>query len=365
MLPIAAVVLAVTVFLLSVGTLTWLYFRQIRQMTCAYHKGSYKPCKTEELVLGRPVRLLSGSTKAAASDETDTKDVEAGGETTAGSGVVLLSVTPRKPEAESSQHKSATQFDQSKSAADGYSPGSYPVTSTTADIASACPSTSPRTQRANAARELIYNSSPEAGATQDHHQPLVTSCAGIPRCQTTCLNEKTTNDTVCTKTDVAHHGESENDSEEQSSSPMLWDYAGFKWPGKNREDVFTMDEYGHTDSDYSGTNDYEEDSDCHSSTSGVHHCLRKTQRSNSCYSFVEHCPEQLQNHRCVQLVPPECTMLHRGAASSGSLLVSDEDEADQAFFGKAQHDETYRQYLESIILKRKARMYYGQYAYYP
>lgn len=361
MLPIVAVLLAAAVFLLSAGTLIWLYFRLIRQMSKADHKGSYKPHKMEEIILGKSARLINGSMKVSSSDETDTK---AGGETAADSGVILLSVTPPKPEDQSAQQGSATQFDEFMPADDGYSPGNLPVTSLAADSVNTCHSTSPRARRADAAHALTYHSSPESAATQTGHKQVETSCTGVPRCQAACPNETATNGTFFTKTGIAYHGESENDSEEPSLSPMLWDYTGFKWPVKNREDVFTMGEDGHADSDCSGTNDDEEDSDGHSSTSGVHRGLRKTQRSYSCYSFVEHCPAQLQNHRCVKLVPPECAALRCGAASSGSLLVSDEDEADQAFFGKAQHDETYRQYLESIILKRKARMYYGRYAHY-
>lgn len=362
MLPIVAVLLAVAVFLLSAGTLTWLYFRLIREMSREDRKGSYKPYKVEEIVLGKSARLMNGSTNVSAFDETD---AEAVGESAADSGVILLSVTPLMPEDESPQQVSAAQCDEFKPDGDGHSPGSLLITSVAANSVSTCHSTSPRKQGASTTHALTYDSSPESGTTQNHHNQLETSCTGVHRCQATCLNETTSGTTVFTKTGVAYHFESGNDSEELSLSPMLWDYAGFEWPGKDREDVFTMDEDGHSESNCSGTNDDGEDSDGHSSTSGVHRGIRKTQRSYSCYSFVEHCPGQLQNHRCAQLVHPECALLHCGAASSGSLLVSDEDEADQAFFGKAQHDDTYRQYLESIILKRKARMYYGQYAHYP
>lgn len=369
MLPIVAILLAVAVFLISAATLAWLYLRLIRQMSWEDHKGSYQPSKTEEKVLGKSLSLLNGRAKVAASDETD-KDVEAAEEQQpSDSSVTLLSVTPREPEDRPALNGSFSEFDQSQTAPSTYSSENHPMTSTPADGLSARRYTRPQVQTAYAGRGLNYASMSAMHNDLSERKMLDTSRTSVPDKQATRLNEPAQSHSACMTTAVTRREKATGDVEELSLSPMLWDYAGFEWPGKNREDVFTTDADAYTGSECSGAGEEEEeeedDSDGHSSTSGVQRGVRKRERSYSCYPFVEHCPRQVQHHRCVPFVQPECAAVHCSATSLGSLPISEEDEADQGFFGKAQHDETYRQYLKSIILKRKARMYYGPYGHFP
>lgn len=373
MLPIVAILLAVAVFLISAGTIAWLYLRLIRQMSWEDHKGSYQPSKTEEKVLGKSLSILNGKAKTGTYDETDSKDVEAAKEEPSDSSVTLLSVTPREPVDDGGALNGSTaDFDQSLATSDTRCSENCPITSTPADAASACHSTRPRGSIAYAGRSLKYE--PMTPMAADHNQRAASEASMTidPDKRATRTNEPARNRSACTSAVVTRRGEAMSEVvEELSLSPMLWDYAGFEWPGKNREDVFTTDADPHTGSECSGAccedeEEEEEDSDGHSSTSGVHRVQRKAERSYSCYPFVEHGLHHVQDQRFIQFVPPECAIVHSStAASTGSLPISEEDEADQAFFGKAQHDETYRQYLESIILKRKARMYYGRYGHIP
>lgn len=371
MLPIVAILLAVAVFLISAGTIAWLYVRLIRQMSWEDHKGSYEPSKTEEKVLGKSLSLLNGKAKTGTFDETDNKDVEAAKEEPSDSSVTLLSVTPREPVDDGGAlNGSPADLDLSRTASDTRCSENCPITSTPADAASVCHSTRAQGSITYAGRSLKYAPMPTMEA--DHNPESEVSMTIDPHKRAICTNEPTINRSACTSAAATRRDENMSEVvEELSLSPMLWDYAGFEWPGKNREDVFTTDADPHTGSECSGDccedeEEEEEDSDGHSSTSGVHRVLRKAERSYSCYPFVEHGPCQVQDQRCIQFVPPECAIVHCStAASTGSLPISEEDEADQGFFGKAQHDETYRQYLESIILKRKARMYYGRYGHIP
>lgn len=369
MLPIVALVLAVAVVLVSALTIAWLYLRLVRQMYREDHKGSYEPAKTEEKVLGKSLSLLNGKAKTPASDETDNKDVVEAAEPS-DSSVTLLSVTPREPEDGIALDGSFAELDQPRTD-QSRSPDNRPMTSTPADGASLCHSRVPQVHTAYAGRSLRY--APMSAMEADHIQ-IAASEASMTSNQNELMTRMIAtvgNGSACTPTTITRfEGATSENVEELSLSPMFWDYAGFEWPGKNREDVFTADVDPHTGSECSmpfcEDQEEEEDSDGHSSTSGVHRVLRKTEGSYSCYPFVEHCPRQEQGPTCIQFVPADCTLAHRTtAASTGSLPISEEDEADQAFFGKAQHDETYRQYLESIILKRKARMYYGPYGHIP
>lgn len=333
MLPTVALLVAVAVFLLSVGTISWLYLRLIRQMDWDDHKGSYEPSKTEEKVLGRSLRRLSAKTQVNASDEVDSKDVEAGEKAIdeeLDSSVTLLSITPRELEdVPNGSTKDAHQFE---TAADVHPFEKHLVTSTPVYAVHRCSSSMPEIPGA---------------------KPLASDGTHTTRCSTK------ENQTV-----VTQHYDTKSECEESPASTMLWDYAGFRWPGKNREDVFTADEEDvHEDSEGSFVME-DECSDDRSSTSDVRHVVRNVERSYSCYSVAEECPGIFPGSRgCVQQGPPMwAAAVHCGAASTGSVVISDEDEADQGFFGRAQHDESYRQYLESIILKRKARMYFGAYA---
>lgn len=371
MLPIVAVLLAVAVCLISAGTIAWLYLRLVRQMYREDHKGSYEPAKTQEKVLGKSLYLLNGKAKTAASDETDNKDVEAAEQETSDSSVTLLSVTPREPDDGTALNGSFAELDQSRTASGAHSSENCPMTSTPADGVSVHHSARTQVHTAYARRTLRY--APISAMEDDHIQSAASSVTGDPdKRATRTIESAARSRSACVSTAITHREEATSENvEELSLSPMLWDYAGFEWPVKNREDVFTANVDPPTSSECSGAccedqEEEEEDSDGHSSTSGVHRVLRKTERSYSCYPFVEHCPRQVQDPRCIQFVPPECALVHCStAASTGSLPISEEDEADQAFFGKALHDETYRQYLESIILKRKARMYYGPYGHIP
>lgn len=358
MLPIVAILLAVAVFLISAATIAWLYLRLIRQMSWDDHKGSYQPSKTEEKVLGKSLSLLNGTAKVAAFDETDHKDVEAAEEKPSDSSVTLLSVTPREPEDGPALNGSFAEFDQSQTASGTHSSENRRMTSTPGDGLSAGRYTRPQVQTAYVGRGLSYASATHTDISE--RRASDTSRTNVPDKQVSRLNEPARSHGACTST--AATPKNMGDVEELSLSPMLWDYAGFEWPGKNREDVFATDADAYAGSECSGTaGEEEEESDGHSSTSGVHRGARKRERSYSCYPFVEHGPRQVQDYRCVPFVQPMGAAVHCSAASSGSLPISEEDEADQAFFGKAQHDESYRQYLRSIILKRKARMYYGLY----
>ncbi|XP_065310858.2 uncharacterized protein [Dermacentor albipictus] len=363
MLPIVAILLAVAVFLISAATIAWLYLRLIRQMSWDDHKGSYQPSKTEEKVLGKSLSLLNGTAKVAAFDETDNKDVEAAEEQPSDSSVTLLSVTPREPEDGPALNGSFAEFDQSQTASGTHSSENHPMTSTPADGLSAGRYTRPQVPTAYVGRGLSYASATHTDLSE--RKVSDTSRTNVPDKQATRLNEPARSHGACASTAATRRENATGDVEELSLSPMLWDYAGFEWPGKNREDVFATDVDVYAGSECSGTageeDEEEEESDGHSSTSGVHRGARKRERSYSCYPFVEHGPRQVQDYRCVPFVQPEYAAVHCSAASSGSLPISEEDEADQAFFGKAQHDESYRQYLRSIILKRKARMYYGLY----
>lgn len=334
MLPTVALLVAVAVFLLSVGTISWLYLRLIRQMDWDDHKGSYEPSKTEEKILGRSLRRLSAKTEGNASDEVDSKDVEAGEKAIdeEDSSVTLLSITPRELEdVPNGNTKDAHQFE---TAAEVNCFEKHPVTSTPVYAVHRCSSSMPEIPEAR----LLAS----GGA-------LTTGCGTKE------------NQTVATQ-----HYDMKNECEESPASTMFWDYAGFRWPGKNREDVFTADEEDvHEDSEDSFVME-DEYSDDHSSTSDIRHGVRNVERSYSCYSVAEECPGVVLprgGRGCVQQGPPMwAAAVHCGAASTGSVVISDEDEADQGFFGRAQHDESYRQYLESIIMKRKARMYFGAYA---
>ncbi|KAL3243620.1 hypothetical protein MRX96_020210 [Rhipicephalus microplus] len=347
MLPIVALVLAVAVVLVSALTIAWLYLRLVRQMYREDHKGSYEPAKTEEKVLGKSLSLLNGKAKTPASDETDNKGRRRSGRTVGLQRHTLVSHTPREPEDGIALDGSFAELDQPRTD-QSRSPDNRPMTSTPADGASLCHSRVPQVHTAYAGRSLRY--APMSAMEADHIQ-IAASEASMTSNQNelmTRMIETVGNGSACTPTTITR----------------------LEGASEIGEDVFTADVDPHTGSECSmpfcEDQEEEEDSDGHSSTSGVHRVLRKTERPYSCYPFVEHCPRQEQGPTCIQFVPADCTLAHRTtAASTGSLPISEEDEADQAFFGKAQHDETYRQYLESIILKRKARMYYGPYGHIP
>lgn len=351
MLPTVALVLAVAVFLLSVGTISWLYLRLIRQTEWDDHKGSYQPSKMEEKILGRSLRRLSAKTEVKASDEVDSKDVEAGEKPIdeEDSSVTLLSITPR--ELEDDLNKSTKDAHEYETSADVHSFVKRPVTSTPVYAVHRCCSSMPEI--------------PEA-SDGTHTTGFCTKKNQRTR-EVVALRNR---DTGASETETsAQHNDNRNECEESSASTMLWDYAGFRWPGKNQEDVFTADEDVCEDSEASFAMEDEEDSDGYSPTLEIgHHGVRNVERSYSCYSVAEEeCPGIIPRSRgCVERGPPPlwAAAVHCGAAaaSTGSVVISDEDEADQGFFGRAQHDESYRQYLESIIMKRKARMYFGAYA---
>lgn len=345
MLPTVALVLAVAVFLLSVGTISWLYLRLIRQTEWEDHKGSYEPSKMEEKILGRSLRRLSAKTEAKASDEVDFKDVEAGEEPIDGedSSVTLLSITPREVEDVHTTHKSAKNACEFETAAVVHSFEKRPLTSTPVCTTHTCRSTPDiqKSARTTACCPKENQTTHEVVAQRDRH---------IRGSETKTSTQQ---------------DDTRNECEESPASTMLWDYAGFRWPGKNQEDVFTADEDVHGDSDSSFVMEDEGDSDDYSSRLEIGHGVRNVERSYSCYSVAEECPSILPRSRgCFQQAPPLwAAAVHCGAAAStGSVVISDEDEADQGFFGRAQHDESYRQYLESIIKTRKARMYFGAYA---
>lgn len=343
MLPTVAWVLAVAVFLLSVGTIFWLYLRLIRQTEWDDHKGSYEPSKMEEKIMGRSLRRPSAKTVAKASDEVDSKDVEAGEEPIDGedSSVTLLSITPR--EVEDVQHRSTKDAYEFQTAAAVYSPEKRPVTSTPICAVYTCRSMPEIQEGARTTACCPNQTTREVAAQGDRH------IRGSE-----------------TKTS-AQQDDTRKECEESPASTMLWDYAGFRWPGKNQEDVFTADEDVHEDSEGSFVMEDEGESDAYSSTLEIGHGVRNGERSYSCYSVAEECPGILPRSRgCVQqALPLWAAAVHCGAAAStSSVVISDEDEADQGFFGRAQHDESYRQYLESIIKTRKARMYFGAYARY-
>ncbi|KAL1451274.1 hypothetical protein MTO96_027949 [Rhipicephalus appendiculatus] len=370
MLPIVAVLLAVAVVLMSAGTIAWLYLRLVSQMYREDHKGSYEPAKTEEKV----PRQIALSPQRQSEDRSVRRNRQQG-RRSGRSHRTPASRCCRSHRASqrtgSRWNGSFAELDQSRTASGRFAPEHRLMTSTPADGVSLCRSTGPQVHTAYPGRSLRY--APTSAMEADHTQSAAseTSATANPDKLVTRTIETTGSRSACTPTAITRREEATSENvEELSLSPMLWDYAGFEWPGKNREDVFTADVDPHTGSECSGVccedQEEEEDSDGHSSTSGVHRVLRKTERSYSCYPFVEHSPRQVQDPRCIEFVPPECALLHCStAASTGSLPISEEDEADQAFFGKAQHDETYRQYLESIILKRKARMYYGPYGHIP
>ncbi|KAL1441481.1 hypothetical protein MTO96_008453 [Rhipicephalus appendiculatus] len=196
------------------------------------------------------------------------------------SSVTLLSVTPREPEDGIALNGSFAELDQSRTASGRFAPEHRLMTSTPADGVSLCRSTGPQVHTAYPGRSLRY--APTSAMEADHTQSAAseTSVTANPDKLVTRTIETTGSRSACTPTAITRREEATSENvEELSLSPMLWDYAGFEWPGKNREDVFTADVDPHTGSECSGVccedQEEEEDSDGHSSTSGVHRVLRK------------------------------------------------------------------------------------------